>query len=87
MPQRVPGAAFLGVVEGRLHLRRIERTAEVPLLHRLAVVDWNEQAARAAKSYLETQAFSRKALIEQLSSDYGDGFTHAQAVYGVNKAY
>ena len=26
-------------------------------------------------------------LIEQLSSDYGDGFTHAQAVYGVNKAY
>jgi Host cell surface-exposed lipoprotein len=50
-------------------------------------VDWNEQAARAAKSCLESQAFSRKALIEQLSSDYGDGFTHAQAVYGVNKAY
>jgi len=25
-------------------------------------------------------------LIEQLSSDAGEGFTHSQAVYGVNKA-
>ncbi|MFI6076042.1 Ltp family lipoprotein [Actinoplanes sp. NPDC051343] len=29
--------------------------------------------------------FSRKALIEQLESDTGEGFTHSQAVYGVNK--
>ena len=50
-------------------------------------VNWNEQAAKAAKSYLETGSFSRNGLIQQLSSSYGDGFTHAQAVYGVNKAY
>jgi hypothetical protein len=49
-------------------------------------VNWNEQAAKAAKEYLSTQPFSRAGLIEQLSSPNGGAFTHAQAVYGVNKA-
>ena len=49
-------------------------------------VDWNAQAARAAKEYLSTQPFSRAGLIEQLSSQYGAEFTYAQAVYGVNAA-
>lgn len=49
-------------------------------------VDWNEQAAKSAKNYLETSAFSRTGLIKQLSSAYGEGFTHVQAVYGVNQA-
>ena len=48
-------------------------------------MNWNKQAARAAKEYLETMPFSRSALIEQLESDFGSGFTHAQAVYGVNQ--
>ena len=30
-------------------------------------------------------AFSRQGLIDQLESPYGEGFTHAQAVYGVNQ--
>ena len=30
--------------------------------------------------------FSRSGLIQQLSSKAGDGYTHEQAVYGVNKA-
>ncbi len=30
-------------------------------------------------------AFSRDGLIEQLESEFGAGFTHAQAVYGVNQ--
>jgi hypothetical protein len=47
--------------------------------------NWNEQAAKAAQSYLDTMAFSRQGLIEQLSSEAGAGFTHAQAVYGVNQ--
>jgi hypothetical protein len=49
-------------------------------------VDWNEQAAKAAKEYLAVMHFSRSGLIKQLTSDYGSGFTRAQAVYGVNKA-
>lgn len=49
-------------------------------------VDWNEQAAKAAKNYLDMTSFSRKGLIEQLSSDAGDGYTKEQATYGVDKA-
>ena len=48
-------------------------------------VNWNEQAAKSAKSYLDMSSFSRQGLIEQLESEYGEGFTHSQAVYGVNK--
>ena len=46
---------------------------------------FQKQAAKFAKNYLEMSAFSRKGLIEQLESEHGEGFTHAQAVYGVNQ--
>lgn len=36
-----------------------------------------KQAVRAAKEYLQTQAFSFRGMVEQLQYD---GFTHAQAV-------
>lgn len=42
--------------------------------------DWYEQAAKSAKSYLDYSSFSRKALIDQLKYE---GFTHEQAIYGV----
>jgi hypothetical protein len=42
--------------------------------------DWNEQAAKKAKSYLEFQSFSRSGLIDQLLFE---GFTPEQAEYGV----
>jgi hypothetical protein len=45
--------------------------------------DWNEQAAKSAKSYLEFSSFSRSGLIDQLEYE---GFTPDQAEYGVNKA-
>ena len=38
-------------------------------------------------SYLELGGFSLDGLIEQLESEYGDQYTHAQAVYGAKKAY
>lgn len=44
--------------------------------------DWNEQAAKSAKNYLNFTSFSRKGLIEQLEFE---GFTHEQAVYGVEQ--
>jgi len=44
-------------------------------------VDWNEQAAKAAQSYLDYSSFSRTGLIEQLEYE---GYTHDQAVFGVD---
>ncbi len=44
--------------------------------------DWNEQAAKHAKSYLDTMPFSKKELITQLESE---GYTKEQATYGVKQ--
>ena len=44
--------------------------------------DWNEQAAKSAKKYLDVMAFSRDGLIEQLMFD---GYTQEQAEYGVSQ--
>lgn len=46
--------------------------------------NWNEEAVEAAEGYLDTSSFSRSGLIDQLKFD---GFTQAQAEYGVQKAY
>lgn len=50
-------------------------------------VDWNHQAYLAAKNYLSIESFSKAGLIEQFESSAGDQYTHAQAVFGANKAY
>ena len=44
-------------------------------------VDWNEQAAKTAESYISYSSFSRSGLIEQLKFE---GFTSEQAEYGAN---
>ncbi len=41
-------------------------------------------AASTATSYLSTQAFSKQGLIEQLSSDYGEGYDAFDATAAVN---
>jgi len=43
-----------------------------------------EQAIGAAQDYLDYSAFSRKGLIEQLSSDAGEGFPKADAIFAVD---
>lgn len=45
-------------------------------------VDWNEQAAKKAQSYLDVMEFSRQGLIDQLLYE---GFTAEQAEYGVTQ--
>ncbi len=45
--------------------------------------DWNQQAARAAKKYLDMTAFSHDGLVKQLEYE---GYTAAQAEYGVTAA-
>jgi hypothetical protein len=46
-------------------------------------VNWKGQAVRAAREHLAERSFSREGLIHQLKARYGDGFTHAEALYGV----
>jgi len=44
------------------------------------------EAVEAAKSYLDTMAFSREGLIDQLTSKAGNGFARKNAVYAVDHA-
>ena len=43
-----------------------------------------ENAIKSAESYLSFSSFSRQGLIDQLSSEYGEGFTLAQATLAVD---
>lgn len=43
-----------------------------------------QNAVRSAKQYLSMQGFSRKGLIQQLSSDAGDGYSVADATVAVD---
>lgn len=49
------------------------------------MVNWNEQAVRAAKSYMEHENFSHAGLIDQLTSEFADQFTKEQAEYAVSQ--
>jgi len=49
-------------------------------------VDWNAQAVKSAKSYLDFKGFSCQGLIDQLSSEHGGKFTVAQATFGATQA-
>src|SRR4051812_27131637 len=44
-----------------------------------------ENALESAQSYLDMSGFSRTGLIEQLSSQAGEGFPKADAVWAVNQ--
>jgi hypothetical protein len=43
-----------------------------------------QNAIEAAKAYLDMAGFSRAGLIKQLSSQYGEGYKKADAVFAVN---
>jgi hypothetical protein len=43
-----------------------------------------QNAVRSAKQYLDLKGFSRDGLINQLSSEYGDGYTVADATAAVD---
>ena len=56
-----------------------DATFAVNYLEQNGLVDWNEQAIKSAKNYLNYTAFSKIGLIHQLSSDTGENFTNEQA--------
>ena len=45
--------------------------------------NWNEQAAKSAKNYLDTMPFSKSELIHQLEFD---GYSKEEAEYGTQSA-
>ena len=51
------------------------------------LVNWEEQAERSAKNYLDTMSFSKEELIDQLSSEYGDKYTREEAEAAVEAVY
>jgi hypothetical protein len=55
----------------------------IAYLESTGAVDWNQEAAESAKSYLDFQGFSRDGLYEQLTSEYGEAFTPDQANFGL----
>ena len=61
-----------------------DATFAVEYLEENNMVDWNEQAVKAAQKYLDLTSFSKEGLIEQLSSEYGDKYTKEQAQYAVS---
>ena len=62
-------------------VRLERRTATAPPVH------GNQGDPGAAADYLDTMPMSKDALIQQLSSTAGAGFTRAQARYAVSKVY
>jgi hypothetical protein len=55
----------------------------IATLEQTGQVDWNAEAADSAKSYLSSGSFSRDGLYQQLTSEYGEGFTPDQANAGL----
>jgi hypothetical protein len=49
-------------------------------------VNWDQQAALAAKGYMQMGGFSYSSMVQQLESSSGSGFTPAQAAYGAKAA-
>ncbi|SCL25873.1 Nucleoside phosphorylase [Micromonospora nigra] len=60
----------------------VKPAAEVPTAKPVSAEQRN--AVRSAQSYLRNGAFSRKGLIEQLSSDAGDGYSLEASTYAVD---
>ena len=46
-----------------------------------------EEAVEAAQSYLDAMSFSRQELKQQLTSEYGSGFTEEEAEYALDQVY
>jgi hypothetical protein len=59
-----------------------ETTEEAPPEPKLTAAQ--ENAIESAESYLEFGAFSRQGLIDQLSSEYGEGFKRKDAEFAVD---
>jgi hypothetical protein len=63
---------------------QIEKNEPTPEPAEPEMTSGQENAVESAESYLEYSGFSREGLIQQLSSDAGEGFAKADATFAVN---
>jgi multidrug efflux pump subunit AcrB len=63
---------------------QIEKNEPTPEPAEPEMTSGQENAVESAESYLEYSGFSREGLIQQLSSDAGEGFAKADASFAVN---
>lgn len=82
-PQPVP--AGISTVQSQDDASGPDSPAPKPTAKKLSKARQN--AVRAAESYLEFQGFSRKGLIQQLSSKHADAFSKADATYAADHAH
>lgn len=67
------------------HFTDEQATYAISYLEENGKVDWNKEAAESAESYLKYSSFSRDELYNQLTSEYGEGFTAEQAEYALTQ--
>ncbi|HFG6964438.1 Ltp family lipoprotein [Acinetobacter baumannii] len=77
-----PEAAFQEALAAGKEAQAAAEAAPTKTSRRFTASQFN--AIRTANSYLEYQAFSRKGLINQLSSDYGEGYSVEDATVAVD---
>ena len=56
-----------------------EAYSAVTYLEENSLVDWKEEAVKAAKDHLKYSTYSRQELLDALTSEYGDQFTDEEA--------
>jgi hypothetical protein len=78
------GAETEAEVEAEAPATPAEETEEEPVKEEPEYTVSQENAIRSAESYLDLMGFSRDGLIDQLSSEYGDGFSKADAIFAVD---
>ncbi|EHU3119818.1 Ltp family lipoprotein [Acinetobacter baumannii] len=77
-----PEAAFQEALAAGKEAQAAAEAAPTKTSRKFTASQFN--AIRTANSYLEYQAFSRKGLINQLSSDYGEGYSVEDATVAVD---
>jgi hypothetical protein len=64
--------------------RELSAAERAEIRREKALARANARAVESAQTYIDMGAFSKQGLYEQLSSDYGEGFTEAEAQYAVD---
>ena len=75
---------FVKDTETAVVTRKLSAAEKAAIRQAKALRRANRRALQSAESYLETMGFSKQGLYEQLSSEYGAGFTAAEAQYAVD---
>jgi len=79
-----PGTAAVNTASETASVAKDEVAQPTPVEQGPVLTGPQENALRSAKQYLSMQGFSKKGLIQQLSTDAGEGYDVADATAAVN---